>query len=128
MPLDAGQLRQQAADELATIDTEIEGFKGERKVIDEKIAAAETRRKESQRILSALTPRAKRGEGKKAQAKKKAAERTPAEEAAGSNQPEPTVPAPGPVGPGEPTIDQSLQAQVPASGTTRAEPFIPPAS
>ena len=123
MPLDAGQLRQQAADELAGIDTEIEGLKGERKVIDDKITAAENRRKESQRILSALTPRAKRGEGKNAQAKRAAANQTPAEGAAGSNQPEPTVP-----GPGEPTVDAALQAQVPASGTARAEPFIPPAS
>ena len=128
MPLDAGQLKQQAADELAGIETEIQTLKGERQAIDDKIAAKENERKEAQRILSALTPRAKRGEGKKAQAKRAAANQTPAEGAAGSNQPEPTVPGPGEPGPGEPTVDAALQAHVPASGTARAEPFIPPAS
>lgn len=128
MPLDAGQLKQQAVDELSAIETEINGLKGERKAIDDKIAVKENERKEAQRIVSALTPRAKRGEGKKARAKKAAAAQTPAEQAAGSNQPEPTVPGPSEPAPGEPTVDQALQAQVPASGTSRTEPFIPPAS
>ena len=129
MPLDAGQLKQQAVDELTAIDAEIEGLKGERATIDEKIAAAEVNRKEAQRIVSALTPRAKRGEGKKAQAKKRAAaDQSPAEQAAGSNQPTPTVPGPAAPAPGEPSVDEALQAHVSASGTTPVEPFIPPAS
>lgn len=114
MPLDAEQLKQQAADELAGIDAEIEGLRGERKAVDEKIAAAETRRKESARILSALTPRAKRGEGKKAQ-QKKAQGMVP-------------NPEPGPTEPGSPTYDAAIQAQVPASGTQPVGPFIPPSS
>jgi hypothetical protein len=117
VPLDAEQLKQQAAEEVSGIKAEIEGLRGERAVIDEKIAAAEVRRKESERILSALTPRAKRGEGKKAQAKK----------AAAAQHMVPS-PEPGPTAPGAPTADQALQAQVAASGTQPVGPFIPPAS